>query len=156
MTGLIASEIAADDQVRALTGWTGRASRQPFKINYCSLTPRDPAELLKLQISGPDPLQAPLQGDAQKQPQVGLEIPALGSALFPELPRPSSHFLIVFDFRRLDGGEQVIEFGLGRVANGANGHDRFAGGEHDLGRSVDREAQHHGGERGVVRQAFNP
>src|ERR1035438_1361724 len=76
--------------------------------------------------------------------------------LFPELPRPSPLFLIVFDFRRLDGGEQALEFGLGRVADGANGHDRFAGGKHDLGRSVELEAQHHGGKGGIMRKAFNP
>jgi len=77
---------------------------------------------------------------APRNPQLGLEIPPRGSALFLELPRPPSLFLIAFDFRRLDGSEQAIEFGLGRVADRANGHYRFAGGEHDLGRSVDREA----------------
>ena len=91
-----------------------------------------------------------------RNPQIGLEIPPRGNALLPELPRPPSLFLIAFDFRRLDGGEQAIEFGLGWVADGANSHDRFAGGEHDLGRSVDREAQHDCGEGGIVRQAFYP
>jgi hypothetical protein len=65
-------------------------------------------------------------------------------------------FLIVLDFRRLDGGEQDIELGLGRVADGADGHDRFAGGEHNPSRCVDGKAQDRGRQRRIVRQAFDP
>jgi len=55
MTGPIASEIAADDQKRAFTDCTGRASRQLSKINYCSLTPRNcSAELLLSYQALPD------------------------------------------------------------------------------------------------------
>ena len=59
----------------------------------------------------------------------------------------SSNLLVVLNLRRLDGGEQAVEFGLGRVADGEDGEDRFAGGELDLGWFAGGEADQRGGER---------